>query len=128
MRTFWSSMAKRATPYVPGEQPNDQDVLKLNTNENPYPPSPAVTSAITKELGKDLRLYPPPNADDLKEVIAATYDVAKENVFVGNGSDEVRSEEHTSELQSRFDIVCRLLLEKKNYIANWTQLRNERAT
>lgn len=89
MRTFWSSMAKRATPYVPGEQPNDQDVLKLNTNENPYPPSPAVTSAITKELGKDLRLYPPPNADDLKEVIAATYDVAKENVFVGNGSDEV---------------------------------------
>lgn len=82
-------MAKRATPYVPGEQPKEINVLKLNTNENPYPPSPAVASAITEELGKDLRLYPPPNAEDLREVIATTYDVTTENVFVGNGSDEV---------------------------------------
>lgn len=89
MTTLWSSMAKRAEPYVPGEQLNDPNVIKLNTNENPYPPSPKVIEAIAKELGESLRLYPSPTVDTLREKIASFYDVKRENVFVGNGSDEV---------------------------------------
>lgn len=89
MNNIWSSMAKRAEPYIPGEQLNKENILKLNTNENPYPPSPKVIEAITKEVGKDLRLYPSPTMDDLRQSIAAYYNVHKQNVFVGNGSDEV---------------------------------------
>lgn len=87
MSKFWSEMARRTDPYIPGEQIND--VLKLNTNENPYPPSPNVMKAISKEVHQDLRLYPSPTMDQLKESIAANYQLSKENVFVGNGSDEV---------------------------------------
>ncbi len=82
-------MAKRATPYVPGEQIEQPNVLKLNTNENPYPPSPRVKKAIDQSSNDILRRYPSPTADSLKEAIAKTHGVAKENVFVGNGSDEV---------------------------------------
>src|SRR5690625_3860797 len=89
MNKLWSSMAKRAEPYVPGEQLNKENIIKLNTNENPYPPSPIVIEAISKEIGKDLRLYPSPTMDDLKETIARYYRLEKKNVFVGNGSDEV---------------------------------------
>lgn len=89
MNKLWSSMAKRAEPYVPGEQLNKENIIKLNTNENPYPPSPKVIEAISKEIGKDLRLYPSPTMDDLKQTIARYYQLEKENVFVGNGSDEV---------------------------------------
>lgn len=89
MQTLWSTMAKRAEPYVPGEQLNEENVIKLNTNENPYPPSPRVIEAITNELNSNLRLYPSPTMDTLREKIANYYDVKKENVFVGNGSDEV---------------------------------------
>lgn len=89
MNKLWSSMAKRAEPYVPGEQLNKENIIKLNTNENPYPPSPIVIEAISKEIGKDLRLYPSPTMDDLKQTIARYYQLEKENVFVGNGSDEV---------------------------------------
>ncbi|WP_432357889.1 histidinol-phosphate transaminase [Sporosarcina sp. UB5] len=89
MNKFWSEMVKRAEPYVPGEQLNNPDVIKLNTNENPYPPSPLVREAILEELEGQLRLYPSPTVDKLRLAIAETYNVSKEEVFVGNGSDEV---------------------------------------
>src|SRR5690625_1778272 len=89
MSKYWSSMAKRAEPYIPGEQMNKENILKLNTNENPYAPSPKVIEAITKELGKDLRLYPSPTMEDLRQSIANYYRLQMDNVFIGNGSDEV---------------------------------------
>jgi len=89
MSTFWSSMAKRAEPYIPGEQINKTNIIKLNTNENPYPPSPNVLAAIENEIQDSLRLYPSPTMDDLRLAIANYYELEKENVFVGNGSDEI---------------------------------------
>lgn len=89
MQIYWSTMAKRATPYVPGEQLNDQNVLKLNTNENPYPPSPSVIQAIRDAANVDLRRYPSPDLEQLREIIGKTYDLTKDQVFIGNGSDEV---------------------------------------
>ncbi|MFS0688361.1 histidinol-phosphate transaminase [Sporosarcina sp. 179-K 8C2 HS] len=89
MNKFWSDMVKRAEPYVPGEQLNVPDIIKLNTNENPYPPSPLVREAILEELEGQLRLYPSPTADGLRLAIAETYGMSKDEVFVGNGSDEV---------------------------------------
>lgn len=89
MSRFWSSMVRRAEPYVPGEQLDQADILKLNTNENPYPPAPAVTEAITAEMGRKLHLYPSPTVDSLRQEIAAQYGLTQHNVFVGNGSDEV---------------------------------------
>lgn len=89
MSKFWSEMAKRTKPYVPGEQVQETDIIKLNTNENPYPPSPSVAKAIKEATNQDLRLYPSPTMDDLKESIADYYEIQAENVFVGNGSDEV---------------------------------------
>ena len=92
MSRFWSQVVRDLTPYVPGEQPKIANLVKLNTNENPYPPSPAVLAAIRAELGDDaarLRLYPDPNADLLKTAIARSYGVESRQVFVGNGSDEV---------------------------------------
>ena len=75
MSRFWSPVVHDLTPYVPGEQPKLANLIKLNTNENPFPPSPRVHAAILAELGQDaasLRLYPDPNADLLKQAIAAT--------------------------------------------------------
>ncbi|MBL8373609.1 histidinol-phosphate transaminase [Accumulibacter sp.] len=95
MSRYWSPLVHRLTPYVPGEQPKLPNLVKLNTNENPYPPSPRVLTAIAEELangGQSLRLYPDPNADILKQAIAARYaesGISPEQVFVGNGSDEV---------------------------------------
>lgn len=89
MSKFWSDAVKRADPYVPGEQLNQADMIKLNTNENPYPPSPKVIEAIRMEAEVALNLYPSPTVDGLKEDIASYYKLTKENVFIGNGSDEV---------------------------------------
>ncbi|WP_153109633.1 histidinol-phosphate transaminase [Propionivibrio limicola] len=95
MSQFWSPLVHRLTPYVPGEQPKITNLVKLNTNENPYPPSPRAVAAMQAELGKDgatLRLYPDPNADGLKAAIArhfSAFNIAPAQVFVGNGSDEV---------------------------------------
>ncbi|PKO34258.1 MAG: histidinol-phosphate transaminase [Betaproteobacteria bacterium HGW-Betaproteobacteria-7] len=92
MSRFWSQVARDLTPYVPGEQPKIANLIKLNTNEHPCPPSPKVVAAIRAELGDDgarLRLYPDPNADLLKTAIASRYAVTPQQVFVGNGSDEV---------------------------------------
>ena len=92
MSRFWSKVVSDLTPYVPGEQPKLANLIKLNTNENPYPPSPKVLTAIHAELGEDaarLRLYPDPNADLLKAAIARTHAITPQQVFIGNGSDEV---------------------------------------
>lgn len=92
MSRFWSQVVNGLTPYVPGEQPKIANLIKLNTNENPYPPSPKVLAAIQAELDGDaarLRLYPDPNADMLKAAVARLHGVSAQQVFVGNGSDEV---------------------------------------
>lgn len=89
MNRFWSSVVHRLTPYVPGEQPKQTDLVKLNTNENPYPPSPKALAVMANEAAETLRLYPDPNADRLKQAIADYYGVKPQQVFVGNGSDEV---------------------------------------
>ena len=89
MSRFWSPFVKDLVPYVPGEQPKLDNLIKLNTNENPYGPSPEVVEAIRGQLDASLRLYPAPNADQLKEQIARYYGVTAAQVFVGNGSDEV---------------------------------------
>ena len=92
MSRFWSQVVRDLTPYVPGEQPKIANLIKLNTNENPYPPSPRALAAIQAELGNDaarLRLYPDPNADLLKAAIARTHGITAQQIFVGNGSDEV---------------------------------------
>lgn len=89
---FWSATAKRLTPYVPGEQPRRANLIKLNTNENPYPPSPQVQQAIQDELtnkAERLRLYPDPTARELCQTLASHYGLHIDQVFVGNGSDEV---------------------------------------
>lgn len=89
---FWSPEVRALEPYVPGEQPKIQNLLKLNTNENPYPPSPKVVEAVQavlKDQADALRLYPDPDATALKQAIAKQQQVEVEQVFVGNGSDEV---------------------------------------
>ncbi|AEF23621.1 histidinol-phosphate transaminase [Pseudomonas fulva] len=89
MSKFWSPFVKNLVPYVPGEQPKLTKLVKLNTNENPYGPSPKAIAAMQAELSDDLRLYPDPNGDRLKQAVAAYYGVPMSQVFVGNGSDEV---------------------------------------
>lgn len=88
MSRFWSPGVESLTPYVPGEQPKIAGLVKLNTNESPYPPSPRVAEAIAAEVG-NLRLYPDPTGHGLRAAIARRFDVDVEEVFVGNGSDEV---------------------------------------
>jgi histidinol-phosphate aminotransferase len=86
---FWSSITKTLTPYVSGEQLNEPGIIKLNTNENPFPPSPKVIEKIKKCLGSELKKYPDPESTELRDAIASFYEMEKENIFVGNGSDEV---------------------------------------
>lgn len=85
----WEKYVRRVEPYVPGEQPKSKRVIKLNTNECPYPPSPKVRKALRKMDSRKLRLYPDPQAESLVETLADYYDVKKEQVFVGVGSDDV---------------------------------------
>ncbi len=87
----WENNVRKAVPYIPGEQPKEKDIIKLNTNENPYPPSPAVKEALESIDYKDLRLYPDPNASELVNAVAKTYGVKPSEVFVGVGSDDVLS-------------------------------------
>lgn len=89
MNKFWSRTIQNINPYTPGEQPRDKKYIKLNTNENPYPPSSKVLEAIKQETGRDIRLYPDPNSTRLKEAISDAYNVDIREIFVGNGSDEV---------------------------------------
>jgi len=89
MSEYWNTRVKNLSPYVPGEQPKDRRFIKLNTNENPYPPSPAVIEAIQKTANESLRLYPDPECTEFREAVAARYGVKTEQVFAGNGSDEI---------------------------------------
>ena len=89
MSQFWSPLVRTLTPYVPGEQPKVSGLIKLNTNENPYPPSPAVMAAMHAVTADSLRLYPDPDSSQLKQTLADYHKVKPEEIFVGNGSDEV---------------------------------------
>ena len=89
MNKFWNEKVKNIKPYVPGEQPKDKKYIKLNTNESPYPPAPGVKKAISESDAGDLRLYPDPDVSELKKEIAAYYNLNEDQIFVGNGSDEV---------------------------------------
>jgi histidinol-phosphate aminotransferase len=89
MSRYWSNTVKNIKPYTPGEQPKDRKYIKLNTNENPYPPSSRVIEAIKNAADETLRLYPDPMGEELRETIAGYYRLRKNNVFIGNGSDEL---------------------------------------
>ena len=89
MKELWSQRIQDLVPYTPGEQPRDRKFIKLNTNENPYPPSAMVTEAIRQEAGSQLRLYPDPECTALRETIASYHGLTPDRIFVGNGSDEV---------------------------------------
>ena len=87
----WESNVKRVEPYIPGEQPKDKGIIKLNTNENPYPPAYGVIKALKDYNADNLRLYPDPSSEELVNVIAERYGVKPSQVFVGVGSDDVIS-------------------------------------
>jgi histidinol-phosphate aminotransferase len=89
MSAFWSSVVRRLTPYTPGEQPKIDGLIKLNTNENPYPPSVKAFSAAQAVSADAFRLYPDPESTDLCAAIGRYWGVPADHVFVGNGSDEV---------------------------------------
>ena len=89
MSKLWSPFVNQLVPYVPGEQPKMQRLVKLNTNENPYGPSPKAIAAMQQEIADSLRLYPDPNGDVLKQAVGEFYNLPASHVFVGNGSDEV---------------------------------------
>ena len=89
MSIYWNEKTKQLKPYVAGEQPRDRKFIKLNTNENPYPPSPLVIEAIQKAATETLKLYPDPACTILREAAAARYGIKAEQVFAGNGSDEI---------------------------------------
>jgi histidinol-phosphate aminotransferase len=86
---FWSTGIDKLKAYVPGEQPQNGGWVKLNTNECPYPPSPLALAAIREATSDTLRLYPDPNGNALKAVIASQFGLSPAQVFLGNGSDEV---------------------------------------
>ena len=89
MSRYWSDVVAKLTPYVPGEQPQHDRLVKLNTNESPYEPSPQVLRAIAATSADSLRLYPDPESHALKQAFASRNSLRSEQVFVGNGSDEV---------------------------------------
>ena len=88
-KQYWAGRIQNTEPYIPGEQPKDRRYVKLNTNENPYPPSPKVQEALGNVAISDLRLYPDPDCLGLRTALANQNHIAPENVFVGNGSDEI---------------------------------------
>ena len=85
----WRNNVRKVIPYVPGEQPNQPGMIKLNTNENPYPPAPGVQKVLEEFSADSLRLYPDPAVTDLVKALAKRYQVAEDQVFVGVGSDDV---------------------------------------
>lgn len=85
----WEKNLRNVTPYVPGEQPKDEGIIKLNTNENPYPPAPAVQKILRTADAAQLRLYPDPAAWELREALGHCYGLPQEQIFVGVGSDDV---------------------------------------
>lgn len=89
MKEYWSSRIQNLVPYTPGEQPKDRKFIKLNTNENPYPPSEKALAAIHAEAGERLRLYSDPEGVELRKALSKVYGLSEKQIFVGNGSDEV---------------------------------------
>jgi histidinol-phosphate aminotransferase len=88
-KRLWNRRVRTLVPYVPGEQPREPNLVKLNTNENPYPPAPGVQEAIRRFPIDRLRLYPDPASTDLRRSLAEYYGVSHQRIFVGNGSDEI---------------------------------------
>lgn len=105
MDNLWIKNLRKVEPYVPGEQSKEKNIVKLNANENPYPPSPAVIEVINNFDCKGLKLYPDANAAEFKTAIAEFYGVKKENVFIGNGSDDVLALSFQSFFNSEKPIV-----------------------
>jgi len=87
MKAFWSGIARELSPYVPGEQPRIANLVKLNTNESPFGPSPLALEAMRAAAVDTLRLYPDPEAQELREALAVHHGMKPEQVFVGNGND-----------------------------------------
>lgn len=87
----WENNIRRVEPYVPGEQPKENDIIKLNTNENPYPPCPGIRQMLDNFDISKMRLYPDTNADVLVSELAKRYNLDKSQIFVGVGSDDVIS-------------------------------------
>lgn len=109
--SFLSPVVTGLVPYEPGEQPKIENLVKLNTNENPYPPSPRVIAAIGAAAQQGLQLYPDPQASRLRQVIATHHGLAEQHVFVGNGSDEVLAHAFFAFFQHR----CPLLMPDISY-------------
>lgn len=86
---FWSIGLSEMAPYIPGEQPQGGGWIKLNTNENPYPPSPLAIAAMHDALGSRMPMYPDPNCTDFRQAVAERFGIAPDQVFAGNGSDEI---------------------------------------
>jgi histidinol-phosphate aminotransferase len=105
MSRFWSPVVAGLTPYVPGEQPKTTDLVKLNTNEHPYGPSPRAVEAMRAELGDSLKLYPDPESTQVKEAAARVCGVRPGQVFVGNGSDEVLAHAFFALFQHRHPLL-----------------------
>ena len=108
---FFSPVVLQLVPYVPGEQPKMANLVKLNTNENPYPPSPRVVAAIQQAAQQGLQLYPDPDSSALRDVIAQHLDLTPQQVFLGNGSDEVLGHAFFTFFQQ----VCPLLMPDISY-------------
>ncbi|MEI6132251.1 MAG: histidinol-phosphate transaminase [Bacillota bacterium] len=111
MSKYLNKRTSALTPYVPGEQPKDKKYIKLNTNESPYPPSIKALEAMRSAANDDLRLYPDPDCEELKQTIATSYDVGPQNVFVGNGSDEILA----FAFQAFFEPGCKIRFPKITY-------------
>lgn len=105
MSKYWSRFVHDLVPYVPGEQPKISNLVKLNTNENPYGPSPKALAAMQAAVNDDLKLYPDPNCDQLKQAIADFYQIERAQVFVGNSSDEVLAHTFCALLQQDLPIL-----------------------
>jgi histidinol-phosphate aminotransferase len=106
MSKYWNQRTRRLQPYIPGEQPQDQRYIKLNTNENPAPPSAAVLDAMHAAVEDGLNLYPDPESCELKQSIANYYSLSAGNVFVGNGSDEVLAHIFAGLFDSDKPLLC----------------------
>ena len=105
MTKLWADKLRQVDPYVPGEQSKDKDIVKINANENPYPPSPKAAEVLKSFDANKLRFYPSANSTKLKEAIAKYYKVDVSNVFVGNGSDDVLAVAFQSFFNSEKPIV-----------------------
>ncbi|WP_041523966.1 histidinol-phosphate transaminase [Gilvimarinus agarilyticus] len=105
MSKFWTDVVRQIEPYVPGEQPKITGLIKLNTNESPYPPSPAVAKTVDSDAIDLLRLYPDPNATELTQALADYYQLDFGQVFVGNGSDEVLAQLFMAFFQGRGQLL-----------------------